>query len=491
MELTGGAILMTAAGILLLAAVLLSPLSQRLGVPIMLVFLAVGMLAGEEGPGGIPFEDYGLSFNLGTVALVLILFDGGLNTRLATLRSAARPALVLATLGVVVTAALTAAGGMLLGLEPAVAVLAGCVVSSTDAAAVFSVLRGGGIRLRGRTAALLEVESGLNDPMAMLLTVVGTEAFVAQHTGVAQTLGFFASQLVFGLLGGLAVGMLGRIVLRHARLPAAGLFPAVTVALALIAFGLPSLVNGSGLLSVYVAGVLIGDGRMPYRAWALRVHDALAWLAQLAMFLMLGLLVFPSALVPLSDEALEIAVVLALVARPAAVLLSLLPFRFAWRERLFVSWVGLRGAVPIILATYPVLRGVPHATEIFNIVFFVVLANATVQGGSVAWLARRWKLAEDATIPPPASIELVSRREFGGSFSWLYVFAGTAAEQALVRDLPLPRDCLLTLVLRGDEVIPPHGDTRLEPGDHVCVFSTREHGALLSLLFGNVPGDGA
>ena len=490
MDLTTGPILMTAAGVLLLAAVLLSPVSQRLGVPIMLVFLAVGMLAGEEGPGGIPFEDYGLSFNLGTLALVLILFDGGLNTSLATLRSAARPSLVLATFGVVVTAALTATGGLLLGLDPAVAVLVGCVVSSTDAAAVFSVLRGGGVRLRGKTAALLEVESGLNDPMAMLLTVVGTEALIAQQTSPGATLGFFVAQLAFGLLGGLAVGCAGRFVLHHARLPVAGLFPAVTVALALIAFGLPSLVNGSGLLSVYVAGVLIGDGRMPYRAWALRVHDALAWLSQLSMFLMLGLLVFPSALVPIADEGLEIAAVLALVARPAAVLLSLLPFRFAMKERLFVSWVGLRGAVPIILATYPVLRGVPGGTEIFNVVFFVVLTNAIVQGGSVAWLARRWGLAGQASIPPPASIELVSRHEYGGTFHWLYVYGGTAVAGAQVRDLPLPGECLLTLILRGEEVIPPNGSTRLEAGDHVCVFSTREHKALLSLLFAN-PDDEA
>ena len=489
MDLTAGPILMTAAGVLLLAAVLLSPVSQRLGVPIMLVFLAVGMLAGEEGPGGIPFEDYGLWFDLGTLALVLILFDGGLNTSLATVRRAARPALVLATFGVVVTAGLTAAGGLLLGLDPAVAVLVGCVVSSTDAAAVFSVLRGGGIRLRARTAALLEVESGLNDPMAMLLTVVGTEALLAGHAPGVATVGFFVSQLAFGLLGGLCVGGLGRFILHHARLPAAGLFPAVTVALALIAFGLPSLVNGSGLLSVYVAGVLIGDGRMPYRAWALRVHDALAWLAQLAMFLMLGLLVFPSALVPIADEALEIAVALALVARPLAVLLSLLPFRFATRERLFVSWVGLRCAVPIILATYPVLRGVPHGTEIFNVVFFVVLTNAIVQGGSVAWLARRWRLAGRATIPPPASIELVSRQEYGGTFHWLYVYAGTAVAGAQVRDLPLPKECLLTLVLRGDLVIPPHGGTRLEVGDHVCVLSTHEHSALLSLMFANPEGE--
>jgi len=485
MELTSGALFLTAAGFLLLAAVLLSPISQRLGVPMLLIFLVVGMLAGEEGPGGIPFEDYEAAFDLGSLALVLILFDGGLNTRLATLRSAARPAVLLATVGVVLTAALTAGGGILLGLATPVAVLVGCVVSSTDAAAVFSVLRGGGIRLRGRTAAILEVESGLNDPMAMLLTVVGAESLVAASGVDGETALVFVVQLVVGLLSGLGIGYLGRIALRRARLPAPGLYPVVSVAIALLAFGVPTMANGSGLLAVYMAGVIVGDSRIPYRPWILRVHDTLAWLAQLGMFLMLGLLVFPSALVSVAEEGLVIAVVLALVARPVAVLLSLLPFQIDLKSRLFISWVGLRGAVPIILATYPVLRGVPNANEIFNVVFFVVLTNSVVQGGSVAWLARRLKLVEPAAIPPPASIEMISLYDYAGDFRWYYVYASTAVAGALVRDLPLPQDCLLTLILRGKQVIPPHGDTRLEPGDHVCMFSTEAHRVLLSLLFAN------
>jgi cell volume regulation protein A len=490
LDLTSGALLLTAAGSLLLVATLLSPLSQRLGVPMMLVFLVVGMLAGEEGPGGIPFEDYELSFDLGTLALVLILFDGGLNTKLATVRSAAWPALTLATLGVVVTAGLTAAGGILLGLPTPVAVLVGCVASSTDAAAVFSVLRGGGVRLRRRLAAILEVESGINDPMAMLLTIVGAEALASQAGLGAHTVAFFAEQLLFGALTGLGVGFVGRFVLRHAPLPAAGLYPAVTVALAFLAFGLASLIDGSGLLSVYVAAVLVGDSHLPYRPWVLRVHDTLAWFAQLAMFLMLGLLVFPSALVPIADEGLIMAVVLALVARPAAVMLSLWPFRLEAKERAFVAWVGLRGAVPIILATYPVVRGVPLAGEIFNVVFFVVLANGLVQGGSVAWLARRWRLVESATVPPPASIDLLARDDYAGAFRWLYVHAPAAVAGAHLRDLPLPHGCLITLIVRGDQVIPPHGGTRLEPGDHVCLFSTDAHRALLGLLFANPdPGD--
>lgn len=484
MEPTASAVFLAAAGFLLLAAVLLSPVSQRLGVPMLLVFLVVGMLAGEEGPGGIPFEDYASSFRLGTLALVLILFDGGLNTRLPTLRAAAKPAVVLATLGVVVTAGVTAGAGLLLGLPVPVAVLVGCVVSSTDAAAVFSVLRGGGVRLRGRTGSVLEVESGLNDPMAMLLTVVGTEYFIAPTMSVADTLLFLAAQLVLGAAGGIVVGRLGRSVL-HAKLPAAGLYPVLTVALALLAFGLPSIIGGSGFLAVYLAAVILGDGRLPYRPGILRVHDALAWLAQLAMFLMLGLLVFPSRLWGIADEGIELALVLALVARPVAVLLSLLPFSMQRLERAFVCWVGLRGAVPIILATYPVLRDVPYASQVFNVVFFIVLTNALVPGATVAWLARRWKVAEAATTPPPASVEMVSLLDYPGEFCWFHIAAPAAVAGALVRDLPLPEGCVLTLVLRGETVVAPRGDTRLEAGDHVCVFSTAEHAGLLSLLFAN------
>jgi len=484
MEPTASAIFLAAAGVLLLAAVLLSGVSQRLGVPMLMVFLLIGMLGGEEGPGGIPFDDYASSFRLGTLALVLILFDGGLNTRVATMRAVAGPSLVLATLGVLLTASVTAGVGLLLGLAPQVAVLVGCVVSSTDAAAVFSVLRGGGVQLRARPAAILEVESGLNDPLAMMLTVVGTEYFLGRQEAPADTALFLATQILVGALGGVAVGAFGRRLLAGRRLPAAGLYPVLTVAIALLAFGLPSVFGGSGLLAVYLAGVVLGEGRIPYRPGILRVHDALAWLSQLAMFLMLGLLVFPSQLWPVADESILLAIVLAFVARPLAVLLSLIPFRLAGRERAFIAWVGLRGAVPIILATYPVLRDVPRAYEVFHAVFFIVLLNSLIPGATVAALARRWKLTEATTRPAPASIELISLRDYPGEFRWYHVSEPAAVAGALVRDLPLPGDCVLTVVLRGDTVVPPRGDTVLQPGDDVCVFSTREHSALLSLMFG-------
>jgi len=467
----------------------LSRVSQRLGVPMLLVFLIVGMFAGDEGLGGIEFDDYALSFRLGTLALVLILFDGGLNTKLRTLRSAAAPSIVLATVGVVLTAAITGGVGLLLGLPPPIAVLVGCVTSSTDAAAVFSVLRAGGVRLRGRTGPILEVESGLNDPMAMMLTVVGTEYFAGTLPGAGGTVAFLAAQLAIGAAAGVAVGMFGRWVLSHARLPASGLYSVLTVALALLAYGLPTLLEGSGLLSVYLTGVLLGEGRLPYRAGVLRVHDALAWLAQLVMFLILGLLVVPSRMWSVADEGLVLAVVLAVVARPIALLLSLAPFRVGRLERSFIAWVGLRGAVPIILATYPVLHGVRGASEIFDVVFFLVLVNSLIPGATVGWLTRRWGLAEPAPVAAPVSIEMVSLREYQGEFRWYFVDPPAAAAGAAVRELPLPNDCVLTVVLRGSDAIPPRGDTVLQAGDHVCLFSTGEHGALLGSLFGSPDED--
>jgi len=478
------AALLAAAGALLIAAAATSTLSQRLGVPALLVVLAVGMLAGSEGIGGIPFSDYALAFRLGTIALVLILFDGGLGTPSAALRSVAVRAGALATVGVLLTAAITAGIGIALGLSPALAVLVAAVVSSTDAAAVFSVLRGSGMRLKERTGATLEVESGLNDPMAILLTVGATEVMLGKQTLGLDLAILATKQLVVGAAGGLVVGRAGRFLLRVMVLPAAGLYAAVTVALAFVAFGVPTLLNGSGFLAVYVAGLVLAGGPMPYRAGIRRVHDALAWLAQLAMFLMLGLLVFPSRMLPVAPVGILLGGALALVARPVAVLATLVPFRAPWRERMFVAWVGLRGAVPIVLAAYPVLCGVAEGDAIFHLVFFVVLVNSIVPGATVARLARRWQLTARAPTSAPASVELVSLRDYPGEFVWYTIDRASAVAGASVHELPLPDGCVLTLFLRDAAVLAPRGDTQVLPGDHVCVFVTHEDRPFLDLLFG-------
>jgi cell volume regulation protein A len=485
MEPQATALLLAAIGGLLLATTLASPVSQRLGLPALLLVLLVGMAAGSEGVGGIPFDDYRLAFRLGTMALALILFDGGLGTPAAMFRRVLPPAALLATLGVALTAVFTAVAAWALGLPWPVAVLVAAVVSSTDAAAVFAVLRGSGVRLKERTGATIEVESGLNDPMAVLLTVAATEVMLGSARLDASLVLSGIAQLGVGVLGGVGFGLAGRQLLRLTRLPVAGLYPVVTLAIAFTAFGVPTLLGGSGFLAVYLAGLLLAAGPLPYRAGIRRVHDALAWLSQLLMFLLLGLLVFPSRLLPAAGTGLALALVLALVARPLAVWLTLLPFRGpTWRERLFIGWVGLRGAVPIVLAAYPVLRGVAGGEEVFHLVFFVVLVSAVLPGATVAPLASRWRLARPTPPGPPASIELVSLRDYDGEFVWYTVARASAVAGALVREIPLPERCVLALVLRDDRMIAPRGETRLEEGDHVCLFVTTADRTFLDLLFG-------
>jgi len=454
------------------------------------VGLGVGMAAGSEGFGGIPFEDHQLAFRLGTLALVLILFDGGLDTPPSAIRAVVGRATVLATVGVVLTAAFAAGIAWLLGLPPELAILVGAVVSSTDAAAVFSVLRGSHVRLRGSTAATIEVESGLNDPVAMILTVAATEAVIGHREPNAHLVVETLQQLVVGGGVGWIAGAGASALLRTVRLGAPGLYPMLTLATALVSFGLATLANGSGFLAVYLAGIVLGGGPLPYRAGIKRVHDGFAWLAQLGMFLLLGLLVFPSRLVAMAFPGLLLGLGLALVARPLAVLACLALFPGSWRERLFVAWVGLRGAVPIVLATYPVLRGVPAGDTLFHLVFFVVLVSGIVPGASVGWLARRFKLVAPAVPPPPASIEIVALRDYPGEFVWYAVDRASAVAGARVQDLPLPDGCVLSLLVRGDAIVAPRGDTELRAGDHVCAFVMAGDRPFLGLLFGLAGDEG-
>ncbi len=478
------AILLTVFGVLLAVSVAFSRASERVGVPVVLIFLIIGMLAGSEGIGGIVFTDYASAFRLGTVALVLILYDGGLNTPVASAKAYAAPAITLATVGVVATALLIGAAGFAMGLNWPLALLLGATVSSTDAAAVFSVLRGSGIALKRRVGMTLELESGLNDPMALMLTIALATSII---TG-GQIGWLFAwdmlLQFAIGGAFGLAIGRTGRFVFERIRLPASGLFPALSLAFAFLAFGLPTLFGGSGFLSVYIAAVIIGGGRLPYRVGIVRVHDAAAWLSQIAMFLVLGLLVFPSRLVDVAWIGLVLALFVAFIARPLVTAVCLFPFRYPKTDVLYIGWVGLRGAVPIILATYPVLIGVPGAETIFNIVFFIVVVQAAIPGGTVGWVTRRLGLESDEPPRPAAVLEMESLRPLKGDLQSFYVDELLAVNGSRISDLPFPEGAAVTLIVRGQELVAPSPDRTLETGDHVYIVSRDEDKGLIQLMFG-------
>ncbi len=478
------ALLLLVTGVLLAASVLFSRASGRIGVPVVLIFLIIGVLAGEEGLLGIRFDNYEFAFRIGTAALVLILFDGGINTPRSSLQTGLRPALVLATFGVAGVAGAVARGARLLGLDWPHALLVGAIVSSTDAAAVFSMLRSTGLHLRRRVGATLELESGLNDPMAVILTMATTAALAAETGFTLRLLVDVVVQLAVG--GGLGVlfGRVGRWVLGRVRVQATGLYPVLTVGLAFIAFGLATLLYGSGFMAVYVAAIVLGNGPLPYRTGLLRVHDAVAWLSQVSMFLLLGLLITPSELLNVAVPGLLLGLFIAFVGRPLVVAPILLLFRFTPKETAYMSWVGLRGAVPIILATFPVMARVSYAETVFNLIFFVVVVGAIVPGATVQRVTR-W-FGVEAPEPPPATavLEITSTQQLQGDVLSFYVDAASAVANNTIADLPFPEGAAVMLLVRGSELVAARGPTRLMPGDHVYVFCRPEDRPFVHLMFG-------
>ena len=479
------ALLLATFGALLAIAVFFSRATERVSVPVVLIFLVTGVLAGSEGVGGIVFENYAFSVRLGTIALVLILFDGGLNTSLSAFRQYAAPAGVLATIGVILMAALGALGARALGLDWPAALLVGAVVSSTDAAAVFSVLRGSGIHLKRRVGVTLEVESGVNDPMAVILTLALTQNIMAPTPDFGWRVPLdVVRQIAIGGALGIAIGQGGRLLIRKLSLPTVGLYPAITLALAFLAFGVPTLLGGSGFLAVYATAMLLGNSELPYRPGIIRVHDALAWLSQITMFLVLGLLVTPSRVLDVAWVGLALAIFLSVVARPLVVALCLVPFKYPVKEIGYIGWVGLRGAVPIILATFPVLAGAPGAVSIFDVVFFIVVINALIPGATVPWVTRRLGLESAEPPSPKAVLEIQSMQPLHGDLMSFYIDPALAVSGASLLELPFPEGAAAALIVRGQELIAPKGNTVLEAGDHIYVFSRPEDKPFIQLMFG-------
>lgn len=389
------------AGALLLASLLASRVSARVGVPSLLLFLVFGMLMGSDGPGGVPFDDPLQAQALGTVALILIMFQGGLQTHWRHVRPVVLPALSLATIGVATSTLLVAYFITLVADVPlSRALLLGAVVSSTDAAALFSVMRTQGLALKGDLNALLELESGTNDPMAVFLTLTFTAWLSSPVQSPAHVIGHAVVDLVremgLGALLGLAFGLFGVRALRSLALMTEGMYVALTTSVALIAYGLTQVLGGSGFLAVYVAGLTIGSHDPPHKRVILDLHDGLAWLVEIFMFLVLGLLSFPSQIHRIALPATVVALFLVFIARPISVFLSLALTSFDWRAKLLISWCGLRGAVPIILVTIPMVAGVPRAWDVFHGVFFAVIVSILLQGLTVPWLASRLGLRLEA-----------------------------------------------------------------------------------------------
>lgn len=472
-----------AGAVLLLLAILASALSYRIGMPLLLVFLAIGMLAGEDGPGGIVFNDDSIAYAVGSVALAVILLSGGLNTRAESFPTSLRPAAVLATLGVLITCVVTGLfAAWILDFGWLEGLLVGAVVGSTDAAAVFALLHAKGLALKQRVAATLEIESGSNDPMAALLTITFIELILSgERTPGLRTLLPLAQQMGFGLAAGVGGGWL-LAWLTH-RLPLErGMYPMLILAGGLLLYSLTTVLGGSGFLAIYLAGVVIGNRNPREASNILQVHDGLSWLAQITMFLMLGLLATPSDLLANAPAALAIALVMMLVARPLAVWLCLLPFRFPWREQVFISWVGLRAAVPIILSLFPLLAGIPEAGQILDVAFFVVLISLTLQGWTIPALARRLRLQ----VPPEA--EPTERYDLAADPQNRYAFFGyrLTPDAPLVGSdtaaLRLPGLARPLAVVRQDEPLTPQDAGKLAPGDTLYLLAQKKDRAALGDL---------
>jgi potassium/hydrogen antiporter len=481
-------------GVLLLLGIASSKLSTRLGMPMLVLFLLVGMLAGSEGIGGLEFENYPLAHAIGTLALVMILFDGGLGTSLGAIRLAWKPSVLLATLGVLITAVITGlAASWILKISILEGMLLGSIVGSTDASAVFSILRWGGVGLPKRIASVLEVESASNDPMAIFLTIGCIELLLGKMEIGPGLAGLFVSQMLIGSLFGLLGGYAAVEIINRIELGAAGMYPVLVSAVCLLIFGLAVQFGGSGFLAVYLAGVVIGNRRLMYQRSIRRFHDAIAWLAQIIMFIALGLLCFPSRLWEVSGKALLISVVLILVARPIAVVLSVYAFRFSWRELTFMSWVGLKGAVPITLATFPLMLGTPdeslQAALLFDVVFFIVVVSAVVQGTSLTPVARWLGLERPRDPEPPVTLEISSLRQVDGEVIDYAIGEDSRAAGRLVKDLALPGGVVIALIARGDQIIPPQGITRIHAGDHVILVLRPGTQPLVDQVFGRGTGE--
>ncbi len=485
-------LLLLIVSLLILISIGIAKIFDNLGVPSILLFIIVGMLAGSEGPGGLFFNDAWIAQTIGIFALIYILFSGGLDTNWNNVKVATAPAASLATAGVFITAVLLGLFvSYLLNISFLYGLLFGAIVSSTDAAAVFSILRSKNTNLKGSLRPLIELESGSNDPMAVFLTIGTIELIINPQTGAFDIGLFFIYQMGLGAFVGVFFGRLMVFFLNHLNFFYEGIYPVFAFAFAAFIYSVAAVFDGSGFLAVYIAGIIVGNHDFIQKKGLLRFFDGLAWLCQIAMFLTLGLLVFPSNVYSVLWIGLLVSAFLMFIARPVSVFITLSFFKFDWREKLFVSWVGLRGAIPIVLATYPLIYNLNESDLFFNIVFFVVLTSALLQGWSIPPVAKLLKV--DAPLDKKKKIPIEfypSKGEQTELVDFIIPYNSAIAGKPLV-ELGMPGDSIIVLITRNEESIVPGGSTTMEEGDAVLVLVNKGSLPKVNEIFSRVdiPGE--
>ncbi|MGI6453023.1 MAG: potassium/proton antiporter [Syntrophomonadaceae bacterium] len=461
--------------LLLIIGVLTAKFSNRLGVPALVLFILVGMLAGSDGLGIIDFDDFSLARLIGIIALIVIIFDGGLQTKWNAVKPVMTPTLLLATLGVILTAVVVGVGAkFVLDVTWFEGLLFGSIVGSTDAAAVFAVLKDKSIKPRLKT--ILEAESASNDPMAMILTITFIECITAAQPSYLSVTSSFLWQMIIGLIFGIIIGKLAIFAINRINLDSSGLYPVFTLAFALLAYSICDFIGASGLLAVYVSAILIGNSELTYHHSIYRFCEGFAWMAQILMFTILGLLIFPSQVfIPdIIYKGLLLSIILIIIARPIAVFALTVKCGLNFKEKSFLSWAGLKGAVPIVLATFPMAAGLENSQTFFNIIFFIVLISALVQGSTISLFSEKLGLTEPKKIVPMHSLELVSIGKANAEMIEYEVSENIHILDKPLAEIDFPNDVLVNAIIRDDELITPSGDTKIEAGDILYILASRK-----------------
>jgi len=461
--------------VLMFVSVVSSKLSDKLAIPTLLLFLTIGILAGSEGIGRLYFDNAQLAKSIGIVALIFIIFSGGLDTNWKDTKTVVWPGIVLSTAGVLLTAIITGFFAIyILKFSFLEGMLLGSIVSSTDAAAVFSILRSKRISLKQPLKPLLEFESGSNDPMAVFLTAGFISILTVQNMSISVLIPRFFLDMGMGSLIGYLMARFIVFFINRLKLYYEGLYPVIMISLVLLTYVIAVFLKGNGILAVYLTGLMLGQAEFPNKRMIVRFHDGLAWLMQIAMFVTLGLLVFPSHILPLIGAGLLLTLILMAVARPVSVFLCLLPFKISLRKKTMVAWVGLRGSVPIILATFPFMAGIPQADTIFNIVFFIVIASVLIQGTSIPVISKMLKLDAPWVNRASYPIEFEKTEGMDAELTDIIVPYNSGAVGKMIRDLNVPEKCLIMLISRNDKFVIPAGPTIIEGGDVLLVLANAE-----------------